>query len=98
MGPDKGLPLPDLTIYLTVAPQVASSRAAYGMERYETVDIQTRVRAQFTLVADEVRRRHGDKYWLAVDADGTIEQVAERLWASVEKVVDGELGEVGTLW
>lgn len=96
LNPDKGLPLPDLTLYLTVPPEVASSRSAYGVERYETLEIQTRVRAQFDLVAEEVKRRQGA--WESIAAVGSIEEVGERIWKLVEPKTTADLGPVGKLW
>lgn len=42
-GPDRGLPRPDLTFYLDIAPQDASLRGEYGKERYESLEFQTKV-------------------------------------------------------
>ena len=98
LNTDAGLPLPDLTLYLTVSPEVAAARAAYGTERYETIQIQTQVRKEFALVADQVRARHGDDRWVEVDASGNIDMVEERIWNSVRPMLVHEIGTVGTLW
>jgi len=90
--------LPDLTLYLTVPPEVAASRASYGIERYETQDMQTRVRAQFALIEKEIRTRHGADRWVAVDANRTIDEVEEMVWGQVEAVLSRDLGDIGTLW
>ncbi|WVR05820.1 thymidylate kinase [Kwoniella sp. DSM 27419] len=98
LQPDTALPLPDLTLYLTLPPIEASNRSAFGMERYETVSMQTATREQFGLVAQEVSRRHGDGRWMEVDARGTIEEVGDRIWALLEPVISGVGGQVGDLW
>ncbi len=98
LNPDSGLPLPDLTLYLTVPPEVAASRASYGTERYETMDMQTSTRAQFALVAEEVRTRHGEAKWVAVNANASIEEVEEKVWKCVKAVSSKDLGPLGTLW
>ncbi|RSH94127.1 Thymidylate kinase [Saitozyma podzolica] len=90
LNPDAGLPLPDLTLYLTVPPEVASTRGAYGVERYENLDMQTRTREQFAAVAREVQARHGEDRWVQVSAVGTIDEVEARIW----ELVDGALRRV----
>jgi len=37
-APDKGLPAPDATIYLSMTPEAAAKRGGYGSERYEKVN------------------------------------------------------------
>ncbi|KAK8865858.1 thymidylate kinase [Kwoniella newhampshirensis] len=99
LPPDTALPLPDITLYLTLPPSVASQRSAFGVERYETVAIQTAVREQFGLVANEVKKRHGDGRWVEVSAEGSIEEVESRIWGLVDSVVNGGVdGTVGELW
>jgi len=95
MHPDAGLPLPDLTIYLTVPPEIASSRAEYGTERYETMELQTKVRTEFQMVRDRVRSIHGDSTWKDIEAVGDIEEVAARIWGLVSVLKPG-MG--GKLW
>ena len=92
------MPLPDLTIYLTVPPDVASSRSAYGSERYETVDIQTRVREQFELVAQHLAAKHDAKLWHSIVATGSIEEVKDEIWGLVEPLLHRELPVSGRLW
>jgi dTMP kinase len=100
LTPDKSLPSPDITLYLTLPPSEASARSDYGQERYESLSIQTRVRAEFDRVAERVQSSEvkGNGIWVGVDAAGTIEVVRERIWGQVEGVLDGEKGEVGKLW
>lgn len=99
LSPDLSLPSPDLTLYLTLPPDQASIRSDYGQERYESLSIQSKVREQFKLVADRVKRDEVvNGRWLEVDAGGTREVVAGRIWEVVEKVLEGERKEVGRLW
>lgn len=98
LNPEKGLPLPDLTLYFSLPPDVASSRAAYGAERYESVEIQELVRAQFELVASEVRKKHCERQWVEVDASESIDEVAEHVWNAVEPLLTVHLGTIETLW
>ncbi|WVQ85459.1 thymidylate kinase [Cryptococcus sp. DSM 104549] len=98
LQPDTALPLPDITLYLTLPPDVASKRSAFGVERYETVAIQTAVREQFGLVAGEVKKRHGDARWVEVSADGTIEEVESRIWGLVGGTIEQPKESLGELW
>lgn len=98
LNPDAGLPLPDVTMYLSLPPDVAASRAAYGVERYETLDIQNRVKAQFQLVAEQVRKRHGQDRWLDVSAEGSIEEVGKVIWNILESSLSRTSEPLGVLW
>ena len=40
---DRGLPGPDLVMFLDLTPEAAARRGAYGEERYERTDFQQRV-------------------------------------------------------
>jgi dTMP kinase len=99
LQPDKGLPAPDLTILLTIPPASASARADFGIERYETVDIQTRVREQFRAVGENVKRYRGRSgRWEEVSGEGNIDEVAERIWKVVEQVQGDLSPAVHRLW
>lgn len=94
MQPDTGLPLPDITLYLTVPPEIASSRDAYGTERYETMELQTKVRSEFRSVSEKVRHMHGD-VWRDIEAVGSIDEVALQVWHLVSGL---KAGAGGKLW
>ncbi|WVN90289.1 thymidylate kinase [Cryptococcus depauperatus CBS 7841] len=98
LQPDTGLPLPDVTLYLTLSSEAASKRPVFGSERYETIAIQQAVREQFKLVADQVVHRHGPERWINISADGSIEQVWKRIWSVVSKTVDEPEGHIQELW
>ncbi|ODO07545.1 thymidylate kinase [Cryptococcus wingfieldii CBS 7118] len=98
LHPDTALPLPDLTLYLTLPPASAAQRSAFGTERYETVEIQQAVREQFKLVQEQVVQRHGEERWVEVNAEGTIEEVGEKIGVLVAGVAAGREGDVGQLW
>jgi hypothetical protein len=59
--------------------------------------MQERTREQFSLVANEVRQRHGPGVWVDMGAEGSIDEVESRVWAVVEPSSEG-LSEVGRLW
>jgi dTMP kinase len=98
LNPDTGLPLPDATLYLTLPPDIASARAAFGVERYETVTIQTKVKAQFAAVSEEVVKQHGRGSWTEVSASGTIEEVEKVIQDKLSVVLSATPGELGRLW
>jgi len=97
-SPDVGLPSPDLVIFLSLSPSLASLRGGFGNERYETSSIQQRVREVFGRIEGDFRGRGGR--WSEVDAGGGVEEVGEEVWREVEKCKRevGEGTEVGTLW
>ncbi|EKD05587.1 hypothetical protein A1Q2_00077 [Trichosporon asahii var. asahii CBS 8904] len=96
-APDVGLPLPDLTLYLTLSPEVAAQRGAYGQERYENVELQKEVRRQFAAVFDDLRRKHGQERMVEVSAEGTLDEVEEAIWAEAQRALD-PVEPIGTLW
>jgi thymidylate kinase len=40
----KGLPAPDVTLFMSLAPEAAAARGDYGQERYEDAAFQEKVR------------------------------------------------------
>ncbi|KAG7570910.1 hypothetical protein FFLO_01108 [Filobasidium floriforme] len=112
LTPDRSLPSPDLTLYLTLPTSETSNRQDFGEERYESVSMQTRVREQFGLVRERVERgnestntnvdaggkKSGNGEWVEVDASGTREKVQARIWRVINPVLEREKGEVGRLW
>ena len=98
LNPDKGLPLPDAILYLTLPPEIASARAAYGVERYETVTMQEQVKNQFAAVAAEVKKRHGEDSWTVISASGTIEEVESLIHARLDPLLSAPREAIGRLW
>lgn len=96
-SPDVGLPSPDLTLFLSLTPEVAAQRGGYGQERYEALAIQTKVRQIFeTLGKDGSVGR-----WRIIDAGRTADQVAEdciREAQETVKHVTQSAAPVGTLF
>jgi dTMP kinase len=95
-SPDIGLPSPDLTIFLSLSPETAKSRSGFGNERYETPEIQGKVREVFGKMGQECE----EGVWREVSAEGGVEEVEERVRHEVEQLwVSGRLdGEVKKLW
>jgi|SRR6218665_3880969 len=47
MRPEKGLPKPDLVVFLNLPPCVAAERFSFGAERYENIEFQNKVISNF---------------------------------------------------
>lgn len=77
-GPDRGLPKPDLTVFLTVSPAELAGRGGFGSERYEVQLFQEDVRRSFAQVFETHPAETVDVTGLSIDA------VAARLWALVQ--------------
>lgn len=77
---DKGLPRPDLVVFLDVDEATAVQRGGYGDERYETREMQQKVRNQF----EKLR----EPQWAWISANGSIESVEESIMASIIKLYE----------
>ncbi|KAG1787118.1 thymidylate kinase-domain-containing protein [Suillus plorans] len=98
-APDVGLPAPDLTLFLNISPEVAATRAGYGLERYEKEEVQKGVKQVFDKIGREMQEDGGSEgKWVEIDAGKTKEEVAEDLWKAVEPFANGVQGSIGRLW
>ena len=52
---DKGLPKPDKVIFLDLPPATTQKRDNFGEERYETLEIQSKVREAFVGIINDNR-------------------------------------------
>jgi dTMP kinase len=99
-APDIGLPLPDLTFFLSLTTEEAAARGAgYGEEKYEKKEMQDRARKMFEQVIVS-ERKAGVGNWVEIDAGRTMDEVQEELVRVSEDVigrVDGEVGVVPAL-
>lgn len=99
-APEVGLPRPDAAVFLDLAEAEAAARGGFGEERYETGEMQRRVRGLFWgLKAGEVEGvRFGEEAedLVVVDAGGSVDEVAEAIWGvvgpKVEEAARGDLG------
>lgn len=99
---DRGLPRPDVVVYLDISTEAAAKRGQYGEERYENQEMQAKVRENFR------KLREGDEegLWHVVDAAQSLEEVSEAVGkvalAATKKVREGGEEEGGaplrTLW
>lgn len=89
--PDVGLPAPDLVIYLTLNPMLASTRGDYGEERYEKTDFQIKVQTNF----DRLR----EDSWKLLEATRSIEEIEKDLLElACETAKSCQSAEIGQLW
>lgn len=78
---------PDLVLFLTMSPEkcierITANRAADAIEIYENTETLTKISRQFDMVFDKLKDRENIVY---IDADGTVEEVAERIRNAVDK-------------
>lgn len=94
-GMEVGLPLPDLCLFLDVAPGVVVGRGGFGGERYETGGMQERVRGGFLALMGGV----DGGGMRVVDAGRGVEVVEGKVWGVVEGVMGGlhERGGLGSV-
>jgi len=90
--PDRGLPRPDLVLYLELNPIKAARRSGFGAERYETLSFQSAVSANYDQLWDE-------RYWKSVDAARPPDEVFDELLRLTEACVGAERSpELEPLW
>ena len=86
---------PDGAILLDMNPEdsmarIRAGRATEELEIYETVAQQEKIRARFARVTEYLKDRD---LIITVNAAGTVEEVAERIWAAYETIRNAK-GEV----
>mmetsp|Transcript_38264 Transcript_38264/g.43862 ORF Transcript_38264/g.43862 Transcript_38264/m.43862 type:complete len:137 (-) Transcript_38264:3-413(-) len=90
--PDKGLPQPDLVLFINTSPTEIASRSGFGEERYEKEEFQTKVFHAYSLMKDLehnwVEIEGGDQ-----DIDQVYNQIIEKLLEKHE-VYDSESPEL----
>lgn len=80
-NPDKGLPKPDLTLFLTLSMEEIKARADFGNERYENFDFQQIVKSNFLDLLDPLK----DQSIKILDVNNkNIPQVSEDIWQVVQ--------------
>lgn len=109
-APERGLPRPDLVLFLDLTEEQAQARGGWGGEVYERSGMQKRVRELFwglsmggkDAAAQGLGLDEGEGWTqeeedlMVVDAGGSVEEVAEEVWNKVRgRVEQVERGEVG---
>ena len=91
MAPDMGLLKPDMVFFMDLAPKVAASRSEYGAERYERLDFQERIYANF------MKLKEVD--WILIDADTTPDALTLQIRQQLEqRVATQPAGPLAGLW
>ncbi|KAF7927878.1 hypothetical protein BELL_0177g00190 [Botrytis elliptica] len=102
-NPEIGLPMPDRVIFLDLEPEEAEKRGGYGDEKYETREMQRRVRNGFLTLQDSELPgfEHERRIMKAIDAGTGLDEVAEKIWDAVKGLVEqiekGKVGELGVV-
>lgn len=76
---ERGLPAPDLTIFLELSEKEAALRQGYGSERSKTLTFQTKVREQYGYLFDD--------NWSRINALASIEEVGEVVREKIIQVI-----------
>lgn len=81
-SPDKGLPKPDLTIFLTLSLEELSNRKGWGEERYEKENFQKSVKNCFL----KVLNADNDASVQIIDVNNlNIDQVTAKIWDLIKQ-------------
>ena len=97
-APEKGLPRPDLLLFLDLSPDAAAARPGFGDERYEVTAFQKQVKSSYEELRREDEATHQFK-WTMVDAGRTIEEVLEDLVRlSLSVIEDVKDKPIAPLW
>jgi len=84
-------------VFLNISPEVAAARGGYGLERYESEDVQKGVREVFDKIG-RTMQEGGEGKWIEVDAGRSKEEVSDDLWRVVEPLVGGVHEPINRLW
>jgi dTMP kinase len=77
---DAGLPRPDLIIYMKIDPQQAMTRQLYGTERYEKIEFQAKVAAEFNKLINNI------DYCVQIDASSDINDISLKISQAVKEL------------
>lgn len=111
-APERGLPRPDMVLFLDLDEEQARARGGWGGETYDRAPLQRRIKELFWALSMGGRDRLGQSLltvqgslegpqWrqedlVVVDAGGSVEHVADDVWAKVEaRMRQVDAGEVG---
>lgn len=84
---DRGLPSPDVVIYLDIPVEEAARRGQFGEERYEKIDFQIKVREKF-MALKKSDEDSGIVPWYTIDARGTIEDINTTIKEIADKTME----------
>ena len=95
---DKGLPAPDVIIYLDLPVEVSALRGNFGEERYENALFQNKVRSKFMSLKNDDEEKN-ENTWHVVDATRSIDEIQEDVKCVAEKTIEMVAGtKIEKLW
>ncbi|KAH9839988.1 thymidylate kinase [Rhodofomes roseus] len=98
-APDVGLPAPDLTLFIDVGLDMVRARGGFGDERYETEEVQSKVKEVFERIGEEMGMGLlTEGGWVVVEGDFEKDSVADVIWDWVKPLSGGVSKALRTLW
>lgn len=93
-NPEIGLPQPDLVLFLDISTEDAAKRGGYGEERYEKVEMQTKVRSLFKSLFSRLPKLNVR----VINAGASQQDVADRIWVAYTELTQKDVSShVATL-
>lgn len=86
--PDVGLPRPDAVVFLDIEPEKAQVRGGFGEEKYETGEMQKKVRTLFSQLMANGDEKEDSR---VVDAGQSLEGVKNDIWTIIEDIMRSDL-------
>ncbi|OIR58758.1 MAG: thymidylate kinase [Amphiamblys sp. WSBS2006] len=83
LSPDSGLPIPDITFFLSLTPEEAAARMGYGEDIYEEKAFQDKIRTLYS-------RFEKNKEWMKIDAARTKEEVLADITHALDPLLAGK--------
>lgn len=84
LATERGLPKPDLVIYLELPAEAQVGRSGYGEERFETTEFQERARRQYQHVMNK-----SQEIWLKIDVENkSPDQILGEIIVPVKRCLD----------
>ena len=98
-NPDRGLPAPDMVIYLDLSIEKAMLRGEFGAERYEKEEFQRKVQDNFKALMAMGAEEPDATPWHVIDASKTMDEVqAEIKMLALSAVERAKSAHLRKLW
>lgn len=82
-NPEIGLPLPDLCLFLDIAPEATAKRGGFGSEKYETSAMQEKVRELFHALMELPDGQN----MKVLDVGRSVEEIEKDIIENVDQVI-----------
>lgn len=91
---DRGIPQPDIVIYLKLSLEESQERDDYGKERYENYEMQSNVKRIYENIL------YDDEYWRSIDANKSISETEMEIRKHIEELFSNNKlnEEIKGLW